>query len=81
MSPFIATTKSPLVHSVATLSGQTTFTIDTIPGRTYRVLYKNDINAPASTQLCPDFVAANSTASLSDNVVVPHRFYQVVQVN
>ena len=63
------------------MNGQATFTIETIPGRTYRVFYKDDIDAPSWTQLGPDFVAANATASLSDNVVSPRRFYRVQQVN
>ncbi len=71
----------PVLRSVASVNGQATFTIETIPGRTYRVFYKDDLDAPSWTQLGPDFVAANATASLSDNVVSPRRFYRVQQVN
>ena len=81
VTPFTPATNSPLVHATVNVGGQMSFTIDTIPGRTYRILYKDDLNAPTWTQLGPDFVAANAYASLSDNAVVPHRFYQVVQLN
>jgi hypothetical protein len=71
----------PILRSVARVSGQVLFTIQTIPGRTYRVFYKEDLGAPSWTQLGPDFVAANPTVSLSDNVIAPRRFYRVQQVN
>jgi len=72
----------PQIHSVAAVTGgQATFTIDTTVGRTYRVFYKDELNAPLWTQLGPDFVAANPTASISDSAANPHRFYRVQQVN
>jgi hypothetical protein len=71
----------PIFHSVASVNGQATFTIETIPGRTYRVFYKDEIDAPLWTQLGLDFVAASATASLSDAVISPRRFYRVQQVN
>jgi hypothetical protein len=71
----------PIIHSVASPDGQLTFTIDTIPGRTYRVLYKDELSAPTWTQLDRDFVAANPTASITDRAMVDHRFYQVVQLD
>ena len=72
----------PQLHSVAAVSnGQATFTIETTVGRTYRVFYKDDLNTPGWTQLGPDFVAANPTASISDSAANPHRFYRVQQAN
>lgn len=71
----------PLIHSVACPNGQATFMIDTIPGRTYRVFYTDDLGAPAWTQLGPDFVAANVTASITDLLSAPQRFYRVAQTN
>ena len=71
----------PLLRSVVRFDGQATFTIETTAGRTYRVLYKDDLNDPVWLQLGPDFVAANATASLTDGVLMPRRFYKVVQVN
>jgi hypothetical protein len=71
----------PLIHSVASIGSQATFTIDTTVGRTYRVFYKDDLNSPNWTQLGPDFVAANPQASISDFNATSQRFYRVQQVN
>jgi hypothetical protein len=71
----------PVIHSVASVNGQSTFTIATTVGRTYRIFYKDDLNTPGWTQLGPDFMAANPTASITDQFLAPHRFYRVMQVN
>jgi hypothetical protein len=72
----------PQLHSVAAVGGgQATFTIETTVGRTYRVFYKDDLSTAGWTQLGPDFVAANPTASISDSAANPQRFYRVQQVN
>jgi hypothetical protein len=70
----------PTIFSTASVNGQTTFTFGTIPGRTYRVLYKDDLAVTAWTQLDREFVAANSSASITDHITVPQRFYCVLQV-
>jgi len=71
----------PSIRSVAAPDGQITFTIETLPGHTYRVLYKDDLAAPTWTQLDRDFVAANPTASITDTVTAAQRFYQVLQLD
>jgi len=45
------------------------------------VLYKDDVSAPAWTQLDRDFVAANPIASITDALSNPQRFYTVLQVD
>ncbi len=80
-SAAVVSNPAPRIHSVACPNQQLTFTIDTIPGRTYRVLYKDDLAAPAWTQLDRDFVAANATASITDRVAGSQRFYLAVQVD
>jgi hypothetical protein len=79
-APVVTITPGPEIHSVASINGQATFTIDTIPGRTYRVFYTDDLSSPWA-QFGPDFVAANATASLSDWYPAPARFYRVLQVD
>jgi hypothetical protein len=79
--PVTVVTAGPRLFSVIIINGQATFTIETTIGRTYRVLYKDDFNATGWTQLGPDFVAANSNASITDNVPQPQRFYRVQQVD
>lgn len=75
------TNPPPEIISLTGVAGQVTFTTGTIPGRTYRVLYKDDLNASTWSQLRPDFVAANPTVSIQDNVSAAQRFYVVQQVN
>jgi hypothetical protein len=74
-------TPGSVIYSAARVDGQTTFTFDTIVGRTYRVLYKETMDAPAWVQLDRDFVAANSSTSVSDPVALPTRFYVVVRLD
>ena len=52
-----------------------------MPERTYRILYKDDLNAPAWTPLDRDFVAANATGSITDVVPGAQRFYQVQKLD
>jgi hypothetical protein len=52
------------------------------PGKTYRVEYKNDLNAAAWTTLGPDAVAAGYSLSAFDTNPSPQqRFYRVAQLN
>ena len=84
LPPSVATPTGPpppLIHSVGGPNGQFIFTIDTTAGRTYRVLYKNNLDAVSWTQLDRDFVAANSTASITDIMTVAQRFYKAVRLD
>jgi hypothetical protein len=72
-------TPGSIIYSAARVDGQTTFTFDTIPGRTYRVYYKDAVDAPTWTQLDRDFVAANESTSISDPTALPQRYYAVVR--
>jgi len=59
-----------------------TFTFRTIPGRTYRVEYKNDLNAATWTQLGNDIPANGSSLTITDSITsAPQRFYRVRQVD
>jgi hypothetical protein len=71
----------PAIYSFALGAGQATFTFDAVPGRTYRVLYKDDLSAAVWTELDRDFVAANSAASITDFITSPRRFYQVLKLD
>jgi hypothetical protein len=70
-------TSGPKIAGVWSAAGQTSFTIGTEPGATYRVWYKDDLSAAAWSQLGPDFVAANPTASITDTFAGARRFYRV----
>ena len=74
-------TLPPTIQSVFNINGQATFTIETIPGHTYRVLYSDDLAPPQWTQLGRDFMAANPSASITDPGAAPRRFYQVIQLD
>ena len=71
----------PVIESVFHVGGQATFTIETTPGRSYRVLYTDDLKNSTWTQLGRDFVAANPYASLTDNATAPQRFYRVQRLD
>ena len=77
----ITVTPRPVIESIFHVGGQGTFTIETTPGRSYRVLYTDDLNNSTWTQLGRDFVAANPYASLTDNATAPQRFYRVQQLD
>jgi hypothetical protein len=74
-------TLPPVIQAFFDTAGQVTLTFGTLPGRTYRVLYADDLGALSWIQLDRDFVAANPTASLTDTISTPRRFYRVLQVN
>ena len=71
----------PTIQSVFNVGGQATFTIETIPGHTYRILYTDDLTELQWTPLGRDFMAANPYASITDPGAAPKRFYQVVQLD
>ena len=71
----------PVVYSIAAINSHAVFTINTLVGRTYRLLYKDDLSSTAWSQLDRDFVAANATASITDYMLVPVRFYQILQLD
>lgn len=74
-------TQPPTIRSVFNVGGQATFTIETIPGHTYRILYTDDLTESQWTPLDRDFMAANPYASITDPGAAPKRFYQVVQLD
>ena len=58
------------------------FVWSTYPGKTYRVLYKNDFKATSWTTQGADSVAAGYARFHSDtNAPSQQRFYRVMQVN
>jgi hypothetical protein len=55
---------------------------DTIPGRSYRVDYKDQIDAAMWTQLNAPIPAAGTSLTINDNIGAnPQRFYRIVQVD
>jgi hypothetical protein len=62
--------------------GQVSLTFGTIPGKTYRVEFKNDLNAPTWTPLGGNILANSNSLTVMDNMgSLPQRFYRVVQVD
>ena len=71
-----------LLGGVSNNGGQISFTIGTTPGKTYRVLYKNDLDDLMWTPLGADVVATGATLNVTDNIgAQPQRYYRVVQLN
>jgi hypothetical protein len=70
---------APQIDTFSFDSGVVTFTFATIPGRTYHVEYKDNLDAPVWTSLGP-LRLANSTALLVTDTPANtyHRFYRVL---
>jgi hypothetical protein len=63
-------------------AGVVTLTWSAIPGRAYRVEFKDRLDAPAWAPLGSDAAAAGSSASVTDSPPPnAHRFYRIVRVN
>jgi hypothetical protein len=66
-----------------TISGNTvSMSFPTIPGKTYRVDYKNSLSDPVWIQLAPPMVAGTTSLGATDTLGAnPQRFYRIVQLN
>jgi hypothetical protein len=69
------------ILSISRAGGDVTLTLRVIPGRTYRVQYKDDLNAGTWNQLGSDRPATNNTLTVTDNIsAAPQRFYRISAV-
>ena len=71
----------PAFERIFSAGGQVSFTIETVPGRLYRVSYTDDLAGGIWSALDTDFVAGGPLASLSDARATPQRFYRVLRLN
>jgi hypothetical protein len=72
----------PKLTSVKMINSAVSFIWSTYPGKTYRVLYKDALNATSWTSLGSDSVAAGYARFRTDTNAPSHqRFYRVLQVN
>jgi hypothetical protein len=71
----------PSFERIFTAGGQVSFSIDTVPGRLYRVTYTDDLAGGIWMPLDTDFVAGGPVASLSDALATPQRFYRVQRLD
>ena len=77
---FTISTPTPLTSSIVLdQAGFVTVSWPAVAGKTYRVMYKNNLADTAWTSLHPDVQANSSTASQSD-YLVGNRFYQVIEL-
>jgi Lamin Tail Domain/CotH kinase protein len=81
LGPTVTLTPPPVIRTLSNIRGQATFTFEAVPGHTYRILYKDNLEDADWTPLDRDFVAANAIASITDPGMVAHRFYRVVQLD
>ncbi|MDW8309490.1 MAG: hypothetical protein RMK20_08970, partial [Verrucomicrobiales bacterium] len=70
----------PAIHETRVESGNFLLTWSAIPGVTYRVQYKNNLEDAVWTNLPPDVTATGPTASQTDPLGPTQRFYRVVVV-
>lgn len=69
----------PTIESVVEASGKITLTWNSIPGRAYRVQYKNDLGQNEWDNLPGDVTAAETNASKTDSSgFVGQRFYRIL---
>ena len=62
--------------------GNVSISFDTIVGRSYRVEYKNNLDAATWLPLTPNVVATDVTLTIHDTIgALPHRFYRIFEVN
>ena len=73
----------PPASTIILSNGVIALSFDTIPGKTYRVDYKNDLNDASWLPLAPgEQQAAGSTLRVTDDIGVrPQRFYRIVVTN
>ena len=71
----------PSLLPVKITNGVVTLSWQAYAGKSYRLQYKNELSASAWTDLTPDVLATDSTASKTDLPGTARRFYRVLQVN
>ena len=72
----------PVITSIGVTNGIATITWTSVTNGTYRVQYRNSLNAGAWNSLSPDVTATASTATLTDGVSgALQRFYRVMVPN
>jgi hypothetical protein len=71
----------PPKATISNAAGNITIAFDTVPGRTYQVQYKNDLNGDPWLPLAGPMVAPGTTMTAFDNTGAQQRFYQIVQLD
>jgi peptidoglycan hydrolase-like amidase len=71
----------PTIRSVTFSNSTAMLSWEAIPGTTYRVQFKNDLDDAEWTNLPPDVTASTSVASLTDSPGVAQRFYRILVLN
>ena len=78
-NPFPGSDLPCSIQSVTESNGEVTLTWDAIPGQSYRVQYKSDLNESVWNDLSGDVVAAGESASKTDaSGLVEQRFYRIL---
>jgi hypothetical protein len=61
------------------VAGSLSLTWETIPSKTYRVEYKDDLHAGTWQPLGSERTAAEASLTISDNIgAQPQRFYRII---
>lgn len=78
----VVATSFQVANVVRQPNGDVVLTIGSIPGKTYRVDYKNDLNAATWTPITPDRLATSTSLTVIDPAVPgAQRFYRVQQLD
>jgi len=71
----------PQITRITVASAQVTLTVSTIPGRSYRVEYQDDLGLPAWSPLGADQMAGGSSLTVQDNLgPSTQRFYRATML-
>ena len=76
----IFVTNAPNVAATSLTSGNFTFLWNSVPGRTYRVQWKQQINDAVWNDLT-DITASTNSTSFTDPIAQQQRFYRAIVVN
>jgi hypothetical protein len=79
---FVVIVLLPPKASISRNSGQVTMVFDTIPGRLYKVQYKESLSETTWHDLTtPEAAGGNSIAAADSLSAGPQRFYRIVQLD
>lgn len=77
----ISVVSKPVIQSTIVSGNAVQFTWSALPGKTYRVQYKSNLNAPVWTDLPGDLLSSGNFVTATDTIGVDtQRFYRVVLV-
>jgi hypothetical protein len=76
----IAVAPRPTVQVASVTATNLTLGWSAVPGTTYRVQFKTDLDDAAWVDVTPDILATGGTVTFSEGFTAPQRFYRVLAI-